>query len=67
MIVGVVLLSFGVGNCIGSIGGGRWSDMVLKKLKAKNGGKGEPEVSLLASSFQVTERSQAESERYFDR
>ncbi|GAA5964081.1 hypothetical protein JCM3765_000895 [Sporobolomyces pararoseus] len=46
VIVGVVLLSFGVGNCIGSVGGGRWSDMVLKKLKAKNGGKGEPEMRI---------------------
>jgi hypothetical protein len=31
---------------IGSIGGGRWSDHVLAKLKAKNGGVGEPEVGV---------------------
>ena len=47
LLVGCVLLSFGCGNVVGSVGGGRWSDMVLKKLKAKNGGRGEPEVSSL--------------------
>lgn len=46
VIVGVVLLSFGAGNCIGSVGGGRWSDMVLKRLKNQNGGKGEPEMRI---------------------
>ena len=29
----------------GSILGGRWSDRVLRKLKASNGGQGRPEVS----------------------
>lgn len=29
----------------GSILGGRWSDRVLTKLKAKNGGRGNAEVS----------------------
>lgn len=30
----------------GSILGGRWSDHVLSKLKAKNGGRGNPEVRI---------------------
>ncbi|GAA5843409.1 hypothetical protein JCM3766R1_002943 [Sporobolomyces carnicolor] len=46
LLVGCVLLSFGCGNVVGSVGGGRWSDMVLKKLKAKNGGRGEPEMRI---------------------
>ncbi|GAA5968622.1 hypothetical protein JCM11641_007702 [Rhodosporidiobolus odoratus] len=44
--VGLVLLSFGLGNVLGSIGGGRYSDMVLRRLKVKNGGKGEPEMRI---------------------
>ncbi|GAA6030889.1 hypothetical protein JCM8097_008922 [Rhodosporidiobolus ruineniae] len=44
--VGLVLLSFGLGNVLGSIGGGRYSDYILAKLKAKNGGKGEPEMRI---------------------
>jgi hypothetical protein len=44
--VGLVLLSFGLGNLAGSILGGRWSDHVLAKLKQKNGGVSEPEVSI---------------------
>jgi len=36
--IGLVILSFGVGSIIGSIGGGKWSDMVLRKLKRANGG-----------------------------
>lgn len=58
--VGLVLLSYGLGefnspshdllaNCtIGAVGGsilgGRWSDRVLRRMKAKNGGQGRPEV-----------------------
>jgi hypothetical protein len=30
---------------VGSLSGGRYSDYVLAKLKAKNGGASEPEVS----------------------
>ncbi|BGP19499.1 hypothetical protein JCM10213_006319 [Rhodosporidiobolus nylandii] len=44
--VGLILLSFGVGNVLGSVGGGRYSDVVLARLKAKNGGKGEAEMRL---------------------
>lgn len=44
LIVGCVLLSFGFGNVVGSVAGGRWSDAMLKRMKEKNGGQGEPEV-----------------------
>ncbi|KAF9220514.1 vacuolar DHA amino acid exporter [Gyrodon lividus] len=35
---GLVLLSYGIGNLIGSILGGWWSDRTLARLKAANGG-----------------------------
>ncbi|ORY88318.1 major facilitator superfamily domain-containing protein [Leucosporidium creatinivorum] len=44
--VGLVLLCFGAGNFIGSVLGGRYSDYVFNGLKAKNGGKGEPEMRI---------------------
>ncbi|KAJ1303442.1 hypothetical protein OPQ81_011632 [Rhizoctonia solani] len=44
--VGLVLLSFGLGNIAGSILGGRWSDRVLSRLKAQNGGESVPEMRL---------------------
>ncbi|KAG9097921.1 hypothetical protein FRC06_007010 [Ceratobasidium sp. 370] len=44
--VGLVLLSFGLGNLAGSILGGRWSDHVLAKLKRENGGVSVPEMRL---------------------
>ncbi|CAE6434345.1 unnamed protein product [Rhizoctonia solani] len=44
--VGLVLLSFGLGNLTGSILGGRWSDRVLAEFKAKNGGESVPEMRL---------------------
>ncbi|KAH8077264.1 MFS general substrate transporter [Cristinia sonorae] len=44
--VGLVLLSFGVGNLFGSILGGRWSDYVQKKLREKNGGERYAEMRL---------------------
>lgn len=47
--VGLVLLCFGVGNIIGSIGGGKYSDVVLARLKAKHGGKSIPEWRLRAT------------------
>ena len=43
--IGLVLLSFGVGSMAGSLGGGKYSDVVLRKLKAANGGVSVPEVS----------------------
>lgn len=45
LITGCILLSFGVGNFLGSIVGGRYSDHVFNTLKAQRGGKGTPEVS----------------------
>ena len=57
--IGLVLLSFGLGklyvypffvhsrllgNMLGSVLGGRWSDRTFAKLKAKNDGQGWPEV-----------------------
>lgn len=47
--VGLVLLSFGIGNLAGSILGGRWSDHVLAKLKKENGGVSVPEVGICAN------------------
>ncbi|KAG7088737.1 hypothetical protein E1B28_012705 [Marasmius oreades] len=44
--IGLVLLSFGLGNMAGSILGGRWSDYQLTNLKSANGGKGYPEMRL---------------------
>ncbi|KAI0049392.1 MFS general substrate transporter [Auriscalpium vulgare] len=43
---GLVLLSFGAGSIAGSILGGRWSDRVLRRLKAANGGQSVPEMRL---------------------
>ncbi|KAH7923829.1 MFS general substrate transporter [Leucogyrophana mollusca] len=43
---GLVLLSFGIGNIMGSIFGGRWSDRELARLKDRNGGKWNPEMRL---------------------
>ncbi|KAG8892191.1 hypothetical protein FRC01_014298, partial [Tulasnella sp. 417] len=44
--VGSVLLSFGLGNVAGSILGGKWSDRILSRLKASNGGVSKPEFRL---------------------
>jgi hypothetical protein len=41
-----VLVSFGGGNILGSILGGRYSDHMLAKLKRVNGGVSEPEMRL---------------------
>lgn len=51
LIVGLVLLSFGVGNIIGSVGGGRYSDYIFNGMKAANGGVGEPEVGPVSKSL----------------
>ncbi|GJE91884.1 MFS general substrate transporter [Phanerochaete sordida] len=47
--IGLVLLSYGVGSMLGSILGGRWSDRVYNKLKAKSGGSSQPEMRLLST------------------
>ncbi|KAI0770404.1 MFS general substrate transporter [Fomes fomentarius] len=44
--IGLVLLSFGVGSLVGSVFGGRYSDYVLRKLKARNGGTSHAEMRL---------------------
>ncbi|KAI5121067.1 hypothetical protein M0805_008581 [Coniferiporia weirii] len=49
--VGLVLLAFGVGSMCGSIFGGRWSDRSLQRLRAKNGGKGNPELRLESTKW----------------
>ncbi|KAL5520057.1 hypothetical protein ACEPAG_1717 [Sanghuangporus baumii] len=49
--VGLVLLSFGIGSVAGSILGGRWSDYALRRLKAKNNGKSNPEMRLQSTKW----------------
>ncbi|KAK7464981.1 hypothetical protein VKT23_006189 [Stygiomarasmius scandens] len=44
--IGLTLVAFGLGNVLGSILGGRWTDYQLVRLTAKNGGKRYPEVRL---------------------
>ncbi|KAM5540918.1 hypothetical protein V8D89_005562 [Ganoderma adspersum] len=44
--IGLVLLSFGVGCLGGSVFGGRYSDHIFRKLKAKNGGTSAAEMRL---------------------
>ncbi|CAG8752270.1 7383_t:CDS:2, partial [Acaulospora colombiana] len=44
--IGLVLLSFGLGNMFGSVLGGRWSDWKYNKLRVANGGHGWPEMRL---------------------
>ncbi|KAK4057455.1 hypothetical protein OIO90_001524 [Microbotryomycetes sp. JL221] len=44
--VGLVLLSFGMGNLIGSVLGGRYSDHVFNSMKAHNHNVGEPEMRI---------------------
>ncbi|KAH8927156.1 MFS general substrate transporter [Atractiella rhizophila] len=49
--VGLVLLSFGVGNIIGSILGGKYSDIVLARLKRKNNGVERPEMRIRSTTI----------------
>ena len=44
-----LVTGFGGGNIIGSVVGGRYSDIVLARLKANNGGKSVPEFRLRAT------------------
>ncbi|OJT02082.1 MFS antiporter QDR3 [Trametes pubescens] len=44
--IGLVLLAFGVGSLFGSVLGGRYSDHVFRKLKARNGGTSQAEMRL---------------------
>ncbi|KAL7009568.1 hypothetical protein EMMF5_000475 [Cystobasidiomycetes sp. EMM_F5] len=47
--VGLVLLCFGVGNIVGSVCGGKYSDIVLAKFKSRYGGKAIAEWRLRAT------------------
>ncbi|KAH9924619.1 MFS general substrate transporter [Epithele typhae] len=47
--IGLVLLPFGVGSLVGSVVGGRYSDRVLRKLKAENGGTSNAEMRLAST------------------
>ncbi|KAI0768871.1 MFS general substrate transporter [Irpex lacteus] len=51
MQIGLVLLSFGCGNMLGSILGGRYSDYILRRMKEKNGGKTEAEMRLASTKW----------------
>jgi hypothetical protein len=44
------LLVTGGGNVVGSILGGKYSDIMLRRLKKKNGGVGEPEMRLRSTT-----------------
>ncbi len=44
--IGLVLLAFGLGNIVGSVAGGKYSDVVLRRLKEANGGVSEPEMRI---------------------
>ena len=44
LIIGVVILSFGAGNMVGSVAGGKWSDVYLRRLREANNGVSVPEV-----------------------
>lgn len=46
-----MLLSFGVGNIIGSVAGGWYSDRVFNKLKKQNGGVGQPEMRIRSTQI----------------
>lgn len=49
LVIGLVILAFGLGNMVGSLVGGRISDRVLKRLTARNGGRSTPEMRLKAA------------------
>ncbi|KAI0685014.1 MFS general substrate transporter [Cytidiella melzeri] len=51
MQIGLVLLSLGVGNMLGSILGGRYSDYVLRRMKEKNDGVTEAEMRLKSTKW----------------
>ncbi|KAH9851171.1 major facilitator superfamily domain-containing protein [Lenzites betulinus] len=51
---GLVLLAFGIGSLSGSVLGGRYSDLVLRRLKERNGGKARPEMRLGSTLVPMT-------------
>ncbi|KZT12154.1 MFS general substrate transporter [Laetiporus sulphureus 93-53] len=48
---GLVLLAYGIGCLLGSVLGGRYSDYVLSRVKARHGGKSYPEMRLQSTLF----------------
>lgn len=44
IIFSIIKVKQSVGCMGGSLLGGRWSDKVLRRLRAQNGGQGHPEV-----------------------
>ncbi|KAF8890526.1 major facilitator superfamily domain-containing protein [Gymnopilus junonius] len=53
LFLGLVLLSFGVGNMFGSVLGGRWSDYIRKIYKDKNGGVSKCEDRLNSAKIMM--------------
>ncbi len=51
------------GSLVGSVFGGRYSDYVLKKLKARNGGTSHAEVRLLLLPFHLPSDSLGQTSR----
>lgn len=49
LVVGAILLVLGVGSMFGSVLGGRYSDAVYNKMKARNNGVGIPIMRLLST------------------
>ncbi|KAH9829693.1 MFS general substrate transporter [Rhodofomes roseus] len=49
--IGLVLLSFGFGALLGSIIGGRYSDYVLVKMRARHGAESSPEMRLQSTLY----------------
>ncbi|KAG8916354.1 hypothetical protein FRC02_004021 [Tulasnella sp. 418] len=52
--IGCILLALGMGSVGGSVLGGRWSDIILSRLKAKNGGVSQPEMRLKSTIIALT-------------
>jgi len=53
LTLGLVLLSFGVGNMLGSLLGGRWSDRTRKKYQREHGGLSKPEHRLHSTKIMM--------------
>ncbi|EPT00310.1 hypothetical protein FOMPIDRAFT_1123038 [Fomitopsis schrenkii] len=49
--IGLTLLSFGFGALLGSMVGGRYSDYVLVKMRARHGANGSPEMRLQSTLY----------------
>ncbi|KAG6826635.1 hypothetical protein H0H92_015052 [Tricholoma furcatifolium] len=51
LIIGFIVVSYGVGSVAGSLLGGRFSDYELARLKAANGNVGQPEMRLKSATY----------------